>query len=160
MKQLSRQEFFGIQKIQCWSVRRYKWALFLGFCVSLKSTLFYFVMSISWVFEGSAFPFPVVFTGKKSQTKCRCWAASQGVEYTGQTKAPEANPAGLFIFIYISWWFCAWHPRLTDPRAYILTSNMDKDRWERLYYFFIGKDKSEPYWCRFPVGKNSCWLYK
>lgn len=50
-----------------------------------------------------------------------CSAASQGIEYTGQTKAQEANPTRLFVFIYISWWFCAWRPRLTDPRAYIFS---------------------------------------
>lgn len=101
---------------------------------------------------GSAFPFPVVFTGKKSQTKCRCSAASQGVEYTGQIQAPEANPARLFIFIYISWWFCAWLPRLADPRAYILTSNMDKDRRERFYYLLLARLRVNH------TSENSMWV--
>lgn len=130
--------FFGL-KIQGWSVRKYKQPLFFRdflLVLSLHCSILCQFLESS---EGSAFPFPVVFTGKNSQTKCRCSAASQGVEYTGQTKAPEANPARLFRFIYISWWFCAWRPRLADPRAYIFTSNMDKDRWERLYYLLSAR---------------------
>lgn len=126
-------------KIKGWSVRRYKQTPVSRIFFLLVLSLRCFILLCQFLesSEGFAFPFPVVFTGKKSQTKCRYSAASQGVEYTGQTKAPEANPARLFIFIYISQWFCAWRPRLADPRAYILTSNMDKDRWERPYYLLL-----------------------
>lgn len=126
-------------KIHGWSVRRHKQALFPRLFVRFnrRCSIFCYVSFLESS-EGSAFPLPVVFTGKKSQTKCTCPAASQEVKHTGHTKAPEANSARLFIFIYISWRFCACRPRLADPRAYIHTSNMDKDKWERLYYYWEG----------------------
>lgn len=89
-------------KIQGWSVRRYKQPhfFFQDFLLVLSLHCSILLCQFLQSSEGSAFPFPVVFTGKQSQTKCRCCAASQGVEYTGQAQGTGGKSSS-FIHIYL-----------------------------------------------------------